>query len=65
MKNITRSIKSVRQHYHANRLRAASKRQYAADPGVVFHNDLIKPSGAIHGVNTTEEMMNSAVPVAD
>lgn len=65
MGKIAEYIEGVKQHHHANRLRAASEREYANDPDVVFHDNAPMSEDAPHGVNTPEEMTYSADPVAD
>lgn len=66
MGKITERIETIKQHHHANRLRKDVIRESADDPDVVFHDTAPKPFyHALHGVNSTEEMMNSAVPVTD
>ena len=65
MGKIKERLQTVRQHHAANRLRSSNEREFANDPDVVFHDDPPAPFDAPHGVNTPEEMMHSAVPVAD
>jgi hypothetical protein len=73
MGKIIDKIKAIKQHHHVKKLISFSMQEYANDSDVIFHvNQLIdefrvspKFYDAIHGVNTTEEMMNSAVSVTD
>lgn len=65
MGKITERIEEVRQHYHANRLRAAAVREYADDPDVMLHVNAPESHDATHGVNTPEEMTHSAESSTD
>ena len=65
MGRVSERLQEVKQHHHANRLRAATIKKYADDPDVVFRYGPHVGYDAPHGFNTPEEMMHDAEPVAD
>ena len=65
MGKVTERIETARQRRHAKKLRSAAVKEYANDPDVVFRYGPHIGHDAPHGVNTPEEMMHSAEPIAD
>jgi hypothetical protein len=62
MKLLDRFFKAPAQRKVASHLDEVEQEIYASDPDVTFHDKAVSDENAHHGINTEEEMSQSADP---